>query len=56
MLKAFRQGAVYGCDTEATRYYEEAPFRPDLLLRDLVIIAHPDLKGLGQTRYFTLMK
>lgn len=55
-LKAFRQGAVYGCDTEATRYYEEAPFRPDLLLRDLVIIAHPDLKGLGRTRYFTLMK
>ena len=55
-LKAFRQGAVYGCDTEATRYYEEAPFRPDLLLRDLVIIAHPDLKGLGPTRYFTLMK
>lgn len=35
-IKAFRQEAVYGCNTLHIPYYEHTPFHPDRLLRDLV--------------------
>ena len=31
---------------------EDIPFRPDLLLRDFIIIVNPDKKELGKTKYF----
>ncbi len=52
-FKAFRNRAVYGCNTATTSFFEETPFRPDMLLRDFIIIAHPGIKGLGEARYFT---
>lgn len=51
-FKAFRERRVYGCNTATTTFYEDTPFRPDLLLRDFIIITHPDITGLGQPRYF----
>lgn len=51
-LRAFRSGEMYGCNTMQTQFFEETPFRPDLLLRDLVIILHPDVRTLGGARYF----
>ncbi len=52
VLKAFREGNVYACDSEHSTYFEELSFRPDLLLRDLVQILHPGIKGFGPTRYY----
>ena len=54
-FKAFKDKQVYGCNTYYINFYEETPFHPDMLLRDFVIIAHPDLK-LGTPKYFNLLK
>lgn len=51
-LKAFRNRQIYGCNTATSTFYEETPFHPDLLLRDFIIMAHPDLDSLGTPRYF----
>lgn len=51
-FKSYREKNVYGCNTETSTFYEDTPFRPDMLLRDFIIITHPDLKDLGNTRYF----
>lgn len=51
-LKAFRQRNVYGCNTAHVPYYEEAPFRPDYLLSDYLLMLHPELKEAGELRYF----
>lgn len=51
-FKAFKDRQVYGCNTSTSTFYEDTPFNPDLLLRDIIIITHPDLSGLGSTRYF----
>ncbi len=50
-LKAYRDGRIWACNASYRPYFEETPFRPDYLLRDLVILLHPALK-LGQLRYF----
>lgn len=55
-FKAFKTKSVYGCNTAQNTFYEDTPFRPDLLLRDFIIITHPDLKELGSPRYFTKLK
>lgn len=52
MLKAFRQNEVYGCNVEKTSFYEETPFRPDLLLSDIIQILHPNLIQSKHLRYF----
>ena len=54
-FKAFRQRSSYGCNTATTTFYEETPFHPNLLLRDFITIAHPEL-GLGEPRYFLPVK
>ena len=48
-LKAFRQHHVYGCNTETSTFFEETPFHPERLLRDLVCILHPEQ---GTPRYY----
>lgn len=50
-MKAFQHGQCYGCDTRSSLFYEEVPFRPDLLLSDFITLAHPELQ-LGSSRYF----
>lgn len=42
-MKAWKTGQVYACDTETSRYFEEASFHPDRVLMDFVIILHPEL-------------
>jgi len=51
-FKAFKDGEIYGCNTATSTFYEDTPFHPDRLLRDFVIIGHPDLKNLGDPKYF----
>lgn len=55
-FKAFKNKQVYGCNTYNNTFYEDTPFRPDLLLRDFIIITHPDIKQLGKPRYFIKLK
>ena len=55
-FKAFKERNVYACNTLATTFYEDTPFRPDMLLRDFIIITHPDLKNLGKPKYFTKLR
>jgi len=52
-LKAYKEGNVYGCNTTQVAYYEEAPYRPDYLLRDMIQIFHPEIEGLGGLRYYS---
>ena len=52
MIKAMKEKNVYGCNTAASTFFEDIPFRPDLLLRDFIIIVNPDKKELGKTKYF----
>ncbi len=42
-LRPWRERKAFGCNTFAVPYYEEAPFRPDLLLHDIIKMAHPEL-------------
>ena len=50
---AFRSRKVYGCNTAKVSYYEETPFHPERLLKDLVAVFHSDMLPGYETRYFT---
>ena len=54
---AFNKHRVYGCNTEFSLFFEEAPMHPDYLLRELAAIFHPELMpGEYQFRYFHLLR
>lgn len=56
-FRAWQTGEVYGCNTANNTFYEDTPFRPDLLLRDFIIICHPELADtLGLPGYFVKLK
>lgn len=40
-LRPVRERNVYACNVAKSMFYEETPFRPDLLLRDFMQIFHP---------------
>lgn len=50
-LKAFRTGEIYECNTSVSPYFEETPFRPDYLLREMIILLHPHT-NIGDLRYY----
>ncbi|MBR3512861.1 MAG: ABC transporter substrate-binding protein [Bacteroidaceae bacterium] len=51
-FRAWRERHIWACNLDATHFYEETPFHPDRLLRDLVIILHPELMQDRRTRYY----
>ena len=51
-LKAYKNKEVYGCNVEQSLFYEETPFRPDLLLSDFIQIVHPETTNLPLLRYY----
>lgn len=51
-FRSFREGRVYGCNVELSMFYEDSPFRPDLLLADFIKILHPDIPNLPPLRYY----
>ena len=53
-LEAYSKGRIFGCAVDKRPYFEEVSWRPDWLLRDLIIIFHPTTKTyLGnKLRYF----
>ena len=51
-LRAFQTSEIYECNASLTPYFEEVSFRPDYLLREMILLAHPKA-ALGNLRYFT---
>lgn len=51
-LKPFKERNVYACNTGKKPFYEETPFRPDLLLRELVALFYPQLLPSYKLRYY----
>ncbi|MBR7166307.1 MAG: ABC transporter substrate-binding protein [Bacteroidaceae bacterium] len=55
-FKAFREHNIYACNVSRKRFYEETPFRPDVLLRELVAVFHPQLVCDTVLRYYEKME
>lgn len=53
---AWKNKRIFGCNTSYVNFYEETPFHPEALLRDLIIIFHPEIMKDEKTRYFTGLK
>ncbi len=43
LFQAFRERKVIYCNMKKTPYYELSPVKPDVLLKDFVVIFHPEL-------------
>ena len=43
LFKAFKERKVIYCNMKQTPYYEISPVQPDVLLKDLVAVFHPEL-------------
>lgn len=52
-FKAFQDRKVYGCNTNHVPFYEESPFHPELLMKDLIKIFHPELLPDYDLKYFS---
>jgi len=44
VFKAYKDGNVYGCEPTDSHFFEDTPFHPERLLRDFVLILHPECK------------
>ncbi|MBQ9640463.1 MAG: ABC transporter substrate-binding protein [Bacteroidaceae bacterium] len=55
-MAAFRNRNIYACNTEDIPFYKEAPFHPDLLLRDFIKIFHPEVLRGDSLRYYKKME
>ena len=55
-LRPVRERMIYACNVTTSMFYEETPFRPDLLLRDFISIIHPTLKGMPPLSYYHRVK
>lgn len=51
-FRPWRARRIYGCNTFDVPYYEVVPFRPDLLLRDVVKILHPEILPDHRLRFY----
>ena len=51
-FRAYRERHIYGCDLTHNHFYEETPFHPDRLLRDFIILLHPDLLPGEESVYY----
>ena len=57
LFKAFKEKKVVYCNMKQTPYYELAPVQPDVLLKDLVAVFHPELVEADyQPKFYQLLK
>ena len=57
LFKAFKDKHVVYCNMKQTPYYELTPVQPDVLLKDLVAIFHPELVEADyEPRFYRLLK
>ena len=52
-FKAFKDKNIYCCNTAYRPYYEDFPFHPDRVLKDLIKIFHPSLLPEYELKYFS---
>ena len=52
-FRAFKERNIYGCNTGKVDFYEDSPFHPDRLRKDLIKIFHPTLLEGYELKYFT---
>ena len=52
-FRAFKERNIYGCNTNRVPFYEETPFRPDWLLKDLIKIFHPSMLKGYESKYYS---
>ena len=50
---AFKNRRIFGCNTNRVPFYEETPYHPERILKDLIKILHPKLLEGYSTQYFT---
>lgn len=55
-FRAFREGNVWGVNTSKVAYFDEAPFRPDYLLEDMINILHPELRLSSRMHYYSKLQ
>ena len=53
---AWKEQRIYGCNTSKVNFYEESPFHPERLLKDLIKIFHPELLPDYETVYYSPLK
>lgn len=51
-FKAFKNKNIYACNVSRKPFYEETPFRPDILLHELVSVFHPYIIENISLRYY----
>lgn len=55
-FKAFKNQTIFGCNTSPAlhrpNYYDDIALHPDLILKDLIKVFHPDLLPDYELRYF----
>ena len=56
LFDAYKKRNIYICNMGKIPYYEELPIHPDLLLKDMVRIFHPELLPDYQLRYYKKME
>lgn len=55
-MSAFQNGRTYVCNLSMTRFYEETPFHPDVLLREYASILHGNAVAGWTPRYYKNIK
>ena len=56
LFDAYKKRNIYICNMGKVPYYEELPIHPDLILKDMVRIFHPELLPDYQLRYYKKIK
>jgi len=54
-FRPFRERNIWVCNVDSVPYFELTSFHPELLLRDMVSIFHPEL-GTGKTVFYSPMR
>ncbi len=55
-FRPHKERNIYECRLSEKRFYEETPFRPDILLRELAAIFHPEIIKNHKPRYYEKMQ
>ena len=55
-FRPYKERNIYECRLSEKRFYEETPFRPDILLQELVSIIHPEFVKDYELRYYEKMQ
>lgn len=54
-LSAFKSKNIYECDTSTQPFFEVTSFHPEVLLREFILMSHPQVKQWGKCRFYRKM-